>query len=427
MNSIISLAVLIVLIMFIGFFSAAETAYLSLPKLKIRSMVEERKPYAKIISKLKSDMDKFLTTVLIGTNFLNSLASAIATALAINVLGKRNSAIAPFVTAFFITVFGQIMPKTAAGIYPEKIAGFTSLPLTFLEKIFFPIIWIFERLSHCVVFIAEKFIKNDGTIVTEEELKTLIDVGSTEGTIEKDESELLNKIIKFNNLLINDVMKHRSAVSMIDVDATYKEVVQEFLKSGFSTLTVYSGQKENVVGVLNYKKVLFDSQNDDLEKGYAKRKMSEVMFVPGTLSVFEILQKFRQDEHKFAVVLDEMGQTLGIITIQDIIKLVFRNMSDENSYADIPAEEKISLVSVNTFIVKGDVKIEDANEILGINLESEYMNTIGGWLFEQFGYLPEVGNVFVKNKNIFTVEEVSQRRITKIRIRLVKALCRSRP
>lgn len=204
---------------------------------------------------------------------------------------------------------------------------------------------------------------------------------------------------------------------MIDVDATYKEVVQEFLKSGFSTLTVYSGQKENVVGVLNYKKVLFDSQNDDFEKGYAKRKMSEVMFVPGTLSVFEILQKFRQDEHKFAVVLDEAGQTLGIITIQDIIKLVFRNMSDENSYADIPAEEKISLVSVNTFIVKGDVKIEDANEILGINLESEDMNTIGGWLFEQFGYLPEVGNVFVKNKNIFTVEEVSQRRITKIRIK----------
>ena len=417
MNSIFTFVILIILIILVGFFTSSETAYLSLPKLKVRSMVEERKPYAKIIAKLKSNMDKLLTTVLIGTNFLNSLASAIATALAIEFLGAKGSAIAPFATAFFITVFGQIMPKTVASLYPENMASFSSVPLSILEKIFFPIIWLFERLSHCVVFFAEKLIKNDGSIVTEEELKTLIDVGSNEGTIEKDESELLNKIIKFNNLSINDVMKHRSVVSMISVDATYKEVEQEFLKSGFSTLTVYSGYKENVVGVLNYKKLLFDSHNDDLQEGYAKRKMSQVMFVPGTLSLFEVLQKFRQDEHKFAVVLDEQGQTQGIITIEDIMKLVFKNMTDENSYDDKPAEDKIEPISYNTFIVQGDMKIEDVNEILGLKLESEEMNTVGGWLLEQFGYLPSEQNVFVKDNNVFTVEEVFQRRIRKIKIK----------
>ena len=297
------------------------------------------------------------------------------------------------------------------------MASFSSVPLSILEKIFFPIIWLFERLSHCVVFFAEKLIKNDGSIVTEEELKTLIDVGSNEGTIEKDESELLNKIIKFNNLSINDVMKHRSVVSMISVDATYKEVEQEFLKSGFSTLTVYSGYKENVVGVLNYKKLLFDSHNDDLQKGYAERNMSKVMFVPGTLSLFEVLQKFRHDEHKFAVVLDEQGQTQGIITIEDIMKLVFKNMTDENSYDDKPAEDKIEPISYNTFIVQGDMKIEDVNEILGLKLESEEMNTVGGWLLEQFGYLPSEQNVFIKDNNVFTVEEVFQRRIKKIKIK----------
>ena len=417
MNSIFTFVILIILIILVGFFTSSETAYLSLPKLKVRSMVEERKPYAKIIAKLKSNMDKLLTTVLIGTNFLNSLASAIATAFAIEFLGAKGSAIAPFATAFFITVFGQIMPKTVASLYPENMASFSSVPLSILEKIFFPIIWLFERLSHCVVFFAEKLIKNDGSIVTEEELKTLIDVGSNEGTIEKDESELLNKIIKFNNLSINDVMKHRSVVSMISVDATYKEVEQEFLKSGFSTLTVYSGYKENVVGVLNYKKLLFDSHNDDLQEGYAKRKMSQVMFVPGTLSLFEVLQKFRQDEHKFAVVLDEQGQTQGIITIEDIMKLVFKNMTDENSYDDKPAEDKIEPISYNTFIVQGDMKIEDVNEILGLKLESEEMNTVGGWLLEQFGYLPSEQNVFVKDNNVFTVEEVFQRRIRKIKIK----------
>lgn len=417
MNSIFTFVILIILIILVGFFTSSETAYLSLPKLKVRSMVEERKPYAKIIAKLKSNMDKLLTTVLIGTNFLNSLASAIATALAIEFLGAKGSAIAPFATAFFITVFGQIMPKTVASLYPENMASFSSVPLSILEKIFFPIIWLFERLSHCVVFFVEKLIKNDGSIVTEEELKTLIDVGSNEGTIEKDESELLNKIIKFNNLSINDVMKHRSVVSMISVDATFKEVEQEFLKSGFSTLTVYSGYKENVVGVLNYKKLLFDSHNDDLQEGYAQRNMSQVMFVPGTLSLFEVLQKFRHDEHKFAVVLDEQGQTQGIITIEDIMKLVFKNMSDENSYDDKPAEDKIEPVSYTTFIVQGDMKIEDVNEILGLKLESEEMNTVGGWLLEQFGYLPSEQNVFVKDNNVFTVEEVFQRRIRKIKIK----------
>ena len=417
MNSIFTFVILIILIILVGFFTSSETAYLSLPKLKVRSMVEERKPYAKIIAKLKSNMDKLLTTVLIGTNFLNSLASAIATALAIEFLGAKGSAIAPFATAFFITVFGQIMPKTVASLYPENMASFSSVPLSILEKIFFPIIWLFERLSHCVVFFAEKLIKNDGSIVTEEELKTLIDFCSNEGTIEKYESALLNNIIKFNKFSINDVMKHRSVVSMISVDATYKEVEQEFLKSGFSTLTVYSGYKENVVGVLNYKKLLFDSHNDDLQEGYAKRKMSQVMFVPGTLSLFEVLQKFRQDEHKFAVVLDEQGQTQGIITIEDIMKLVFKNMTDENSYDDKPAEDKIEPVSYNTFIVQGDMKIEDVNEILGLKLESEEMNTVGGWLLEQFGYLPSEQNVFVKDNNVFTVEEVFQRRIKKIKIK----------
>ena len=139
MNSIFTFVILIILIILVGFFTSSETAYLSLPKLKVRSMVEERKPYAKIIAKLKSNMDKLLTTVLIGTNFLNSLASAIATALAIEFLGAKGSAIAPFATAFFITVFGQIMPKTVASLYPENMASFSSVPLSILEKIFFPV------------------------------------------------------------------------------------------------------------------------------------------------------------------------------------------------------------------------------------------------------------------------------------------------
>ncbi len=414
---LLTAAELFFLIMCVGFFTSSETAYLSLPRLKLRSMVEQGRRNAKKVAALKANMDRLLTTVLIGTNFLNSLASAIATAFAIDLLGSRGVAIAPFVTAFFITTFAQIVPKTAAGLHPDTFTCFSAWPLMILEKLFFPIVWLFEMLSHGAVVLVEKILKPAGAIVTEEELKTLIDVGSHEGTIEKDESRLLNKIIKFNDLSVNDVMKHRSQVSMINQEADYDEVINQFLTSGFSTLTVYSGHRENVVGVLNYKKVLFCSEEIDKSKGFAGRQMSEVLFIPGTMSVLDILQQFRTSEHKFAVVLDEQGQTDGIITMEDILKVVFGHMSDENTYDNTAPEDKVELVSLNTFIVPGDMKIDDANEILGLALESDEMNTVGGWLLEQFGYLPASGTVLIKDRILFTAEDVSGRRIVSVRVK----------
>ncbi|MCR5188795.1 MAG: CNNM domain-containing protein, partial [Treponema sp.] len=316
MNNILTLILLLILVACVGFFSSSETAYLALSKLKVRRMQEEGRKHANTVAKLKSNMEDLLTVVLVGTNFLNSLASALATALAIEIFGSKGAAIAPIAASFFMATFGQIIPKTAAVRNPEKLSLFSSLPLLWLERIFYPIVWIFSKLSHVAVVLVEKIIKPTGTIVTEEELKTLIDVGSNEGTIEKDESYLLNKIIKFNDLQINDVMKHRSVVSMINQNATYQEVKKEFQRSGFSTLTVYSGSRENVVGVLNYKKLMFGTEETNLGPGYAARHMAEVLYIPGTLTVFEVLQKFRYDEHKFAVVLDEQGQTDGIITME---------------------------------------------------------------------------------------------------------------
>lgn len=415
--NIISVASIFILIACVGFFTSSETAYLSLPKIKLRSMIEEGKKHAKLIAKLKDDMSKLLTTVLIGTNFLNSLCASIATAFALRILGQKGTAIAPFITAFFITTFAQIIPKTFASFFPQKVAQFSSVPLFVLEKIFFPIVWIFSHLSNLAVSLFKKIFKPISSGITHEELETLIDVGKSEGTIEKDESELLNKIIKFNNLVVTDIMKHRSSVSMINSTADYQEVIQEFLRSGFSTITVYKNTKENVAGVLNYKKIIFGSANIDKGPGFAGRMMNEVLYVPGTFSVLELLKKFKNDEHKFAVVLDEMGQASGIVTMEDIMKVVFNRMTDENSYDNRPAEEKIKLISTDSFLVPGNLRIEDVNEILGLHLESQNMTTIAGWLLEQFGFLPTSGMIFIKDKILYTAEDVRDRKILTIRIK----------
>ena len=382
-------------------------------------MLEERKKHAELVGKLKNNMGRLLTTVLVGTNFLNTLVSALATSLVIKTFGGGGVGLPTIITAFFITTFGQIIPKTIAGLSPEKITCFSSVPLRILEIVFFPIISLFQGLSKSAVWVVEKIIKPKEAIVTEEELRTLIDVGEKEGTIEKSESKMLNKIIKFNDLCVSDIMKHRAFVSSVDFEATYEETAAEFMCTGFSTLTVYKNEPENVVGVLNYKKILYANteQIETSEKGFAGHMMSDVFFVPGTFSVIDLLQKFREEEHKFAVVLTEQGEMSGIVTMEDIIRVVFGRMTDENSYDSLPAEDKIQLVAYNTFIVPGELLLDDVNEIFGLRLESENMNTIGGWLLEQFGYLPSTGNVFVLDNVIYTVEDVYQRRIVSIRIR----------
>lgn len=415
---IIKLTGLALLIVCVGFFTSSETAFISLPRVKLRTMVREKKKNAKLVLKLKQNMGMLLTTVLIGTNFLNSLISALSTALIIQLWGGGGVGFETIAVAFFITTFGQIIPKTIAVRHPDKIASFTSILLSVLQTIFFPVVWFFEKLSNGVVKLFEKILKPDSLNFTEDDLKTLIDVGEKEGTIEKDESRMLNKIIKFNDLLVSGIMKHRSFVSMVPVTATKAQVKEEFLKSGFSTITVYKDSKENVVGIINYKMILVEPQKIDEGKDYAQKKMHEVQYVPATLSVLELLQKFREETHKFAVVLNEQGATAGIVTMEDILRVVFGRMTDENDINNLPAENRIKVTSPDTFLVPGDVKIEELNTILKLNLESEDMNTLGGWLLEQFGSLPSSGMVIVKDKVLFTVEDVAQRRIISVKIKI---------
>lgn len=420
---------LIILVACVAFFSSSETAYLSLRRLKIRRMKEERVKHAAVVERLWNNMDTLLTTVLIGTNFVNSLASSLATVLAIAIVGHNGVGVATLIISFFITVFGQIVPKTIASLYPEKVASIFGVGLSLLEKIFFPVIWLFTQISHGAVILAEKFLKPDTTIVTEEEIQKMIEVGGEEGTIEKRESQMLNKIFSFNDLDVKDIMRHRSFIIDVSENASEEEVIDTFLKSGYSTIAVRRDEKNGeeglneILGVLNYQKVLFESEADHEDgqspenAGFARRLMTPVLYVPQTMSVFELLQLFRSQEHHFAVALDENGCTAGLVTIKDIMRRVFGRMSDENGIEEVPAENRIKVLSSNEFLVPGDIKIEEINNLLNIRLESEDFLTLGGWVLEKIGHLPSSGDYFVFEKNVFMVEEVSQRRIISVRVK----------
>lgn len=381
-------------------------------------MIGEGRKNAKTAAKLRENIDELLTIILIGINFMNTLGSAIATALAVSLIGNSGVGIATVCFTFFSVIFGEIIPKTVAGRYTEETVCKNSVPLLVLEKVFFPVVWIFSAISKGTASLAKNILKDDSPLVTEEELKTLIDVGAQEGTLEASEKTMLDKIFRFNDLTVHDIMKHRSLVKSVSVDDNREKIVQMFVSTGLSMLPVYEGSKESIVGVINYKSVIFTSEKKD-EKKYASSVMKNVLFVPETFTALELLAKFKKEHTEFAVALNEQGFLAGVATIDDIQRVIFGRMTDDDK-SKIPAEERIKLVSANEFIVPGDLKLDDLNSILKLDLESDEYMTLGGWLLEKIGYLPSTGEIFNWKNCLFFIEDQSQRRIQQVRIKFVK-------
>lgn len=417
-KNILFVCVLFVIVNLIAFFAGSETAFLSINKIKLRKMIGEGRKNAKTVAKLRENMDELLTVVLIGINFMNTLGSAIATALVVSLVGNSGVGIATVCFTFFSVIFGEIIPKTVAGRYTEETVCKNSVPLLVLEKVFFPVVLIFSAISKGTASLAKNLLKDDSPLVTEEELKTLIDVGAQEGTLEASEKTMLDKIFRFNDLTVHDIMKHRSLVKSVSVDDSREKIVQTFVATGLSMLPVYEGSKESIVGVIHYKSVLFASEKNN-EKNYASSVMKNVLFVPETFTALELLAKFKKEHTEFAVALNEQGFWAGVATIDDIQRVIFGRMTDDDK-SKIPAEERIKLVSANEFIVPGDLKLEDLNSILKLNLESDEYMTIGGWLLEKIGYLPSTGEIFSWENCLFFIEDQSQRRIQQVRIKFVK-------
>ena len=431
LTSIILPSVAIAILVFVvAFFAGSETAYLSITRLMLRHLQKKdvsgkKNSPAKKITFLKKDTNRLLSLILIGINFVTSLVSGLAAALAIRLLGDKGATIATFAIAFILIIFGEIVPKTLAAVYPVKFASLSSGTLIFLEKAFFPLVWIFSKITDGITSFLQIFFKNTKELITEEELKSLIAIGAKEGTLESSEKKMLYKIFDFTDLHIKDIMRHRSLVQFIPIDADYDEIVRIFALSGYSRLPVCDGDFSKVEGMLFYKTVLLNTprQNEKEQaktKSFARRHLRPTLFVPETLYATELLQKFKTEKQNFAIAVDENGSNSGIVTMDDILRAVF-GRSINSIHNETPPENRIHPVSITEYLVPGDIKIDDANELLDLDMESENYTTVGGWLLEQFGELPEIGAVLKKDGVIYKIEEQSQRRIQSVRVILPHA------
>src|SRR5574344_1110246 len=316
-------------------------------------------------------MDRLITTVLTGTNFINTLASSIATAFAVNIFGSQYVTYATTIMTVLIIILGEIIPKTLASVKTIQVAKNSASVLIFVQKILFPVVWFFNQITKFIEFVEKKNNKKEMPLVTEEELKTLIDVGKNEGTLEENEKLMLNRIFEFTDLHVHDILKHRSLVVSIDINSTCDEVIKKFTQSGFSRLPVYKDTPENIVGILHYKSVLFASNAILKSKDFVRNCMRSVLFVPESLTGIELLQKFKKEHATIAIAVDEYGSSSGLVTMNDVLRAVFGRIIDDSNANIISPEKRIKVLNTKEFIVPGDMKLDDVNEVLKMNLDSE--------------------------------------------------------
>jgi len=409
----IQFGVLIVLLLLSAFFSSAETSMTSVNKIKILSLAEQGNKKARTLLKILEDSGRMLSTVLIGNNIVNLTASALATSLSIRIWGSTAVGLATGVLTLLILIFGEISPKTLATIHSEKLALNYAGTIIFLMRILTPVIFLINNLSLLFLRLMRVDPSAKMNTMTEHELRTILDVSHEDGVIESEERQMIYNVFDFGDSLAKDIMVPRVDMVFVNVNSTYQEVITIFKEEKFTRLPVYEGTTDNVIGVIIIKDLIFY----DVSREFNIRDiMREPHFTYEYKKTSELMLEMRQDFINFTIVLDEYGATAGLVTLEDLLEEIVGEIRDEY---DKDEEDLIRQINDREFIVEGSMKLDDLNDALSLDLESEDYDSIGGYIIERLDHLPGTGESVVSDNEIkLVVDAVEKNRIDKVHIYL---------
>ncbi len=411
-NTITLLIIAGILILLSMLFSASESAFFSVNKLRVRFLRNQKNKGALRAGKLLDNKEKLLNTVLVGNNIVNIALSAILTSIALDFFGPAGVGYATLATTVLLLIFGEITPKTLGTQHPETIAFALSGFLNFFSILFRPLILIFSAFSQGLVKIFGLRSKNDHASFTEEEIKTLIEVGEEEGVLLESERHMMHRVFTFTDLAARDIMTPRTEITFISENATYNEVINLAKKSRLSRFPVLGKDIDNVKGVLYIKDVLSHVENKDSFS--LKKVMREPIYISETKNMTSIQQLFREKTQSLAIVLDEYSGTAGILTKEDIAREIFGVVNDEY---EAPVEHLQVKVTDTEIFVSGKTRLIEISEQLDIALESDYNDTIAGYIMETIDRVPKKGDSITKEGFTFTVKEVDGIRISEVVIK----------
>lgn len=411
-GSSIQVIILVILLIGSGFFSASETALMSLSKIRIRYMQQEGVKGAKLVSSLIENPNKLLSSILVGNNVVNIAATSISTSLFIGLMkGSEGVAVATAVMTILVLIFGEITPKSIAANNSEKVALLVARPIKFIIFILSPIVWIFNLITGFIFKILGLENKGVQPYITEEELRTMVNVSHEEGVLEIEEREIINNVFQFGDMQAKNAMIQRIDMVAIDVEDSYDEIIELFKNEKLSRMPVYEENIDDIIGILNIKDVIF-LDDEEIENFDIKKYIREPFFTYEFKKIAQLLEEMKIEKTQMAIVVDEYGGTSGLITVEDLIEVIVGDIDDE--YDD--EDDEIQVIKEDEYIVEGSTKITDVNELIGVRLESEEFDSIGGFIIGHLNRLPEEEEVVEVDDIRFCIESIDKNRIKKIRI-----------
>lgn len=399
------LIALAALILMSAYFSATETAFSSLNKIRLKNMASEGNKKAKLALDLANDYDKLLSTILVGNNIVNIAATSLATVIFIEIYGSMGATVSTVVMTVLVLIFGEISPKSMAKEAPETFSMFSAPVLKFFMTIFAPINFIFSLWKKLL----SKIIKVDeDRKMTQDELMVLVDEVTQDGGIDEDEGKLLRSAIEFTERCAEDILTPRIDLEAVPSDATKEEVALLFQESRFSRLLVYEETIDDIIGVIHQKDFY-------TEKGITGRKLSEVMtepvFVPKSIMISDLLKYLQKNKSHIAVVSDDYGGTLGIVTMEDILEELVGEIWDEHD----EVVETFTKIEERKYKVLCNTDLETFLKFFDISYDEEN-SSVNGWVMDELGKIPEVGDKFSYENLDVTVTETDDRRVVEIEV-----------
>lgn len=393
-----------------AFFSSSETAMMSVNKIRVRTLADAGLSSAKILVKILDNQPKMLSAILIGNNIVNISASSLMTVFVTDVWGNAYVGVGTGILTLLVLLFGEITPKTTATLYSESMALKFAKPIYLLMQVLTPVIFIVDKLSLGVLRLLHIDPNKKQEAITEEELRTIVEVSHEEGVIQSDEKKMIYNVFDFGDSVARDIMVPRIDMTFIDVNSTYEEVLEIFRQEKYTRYPVFEETTDNVIGIVNIKDLIL-IEND---KPFCLRDyLREPMYTYEFKKTAELMVELRKTLNNIAIVLDEYGATAGLITMEDMLEEIVGEIRDEY---DEDEEDQIKKLNAAEFEVDAAVKLDDLNEQMGFHLESEDYDSIGGFVIGLLDHLPEAGEEVIYENLRLVVGKVERNRIETIHI-----------
>lgn len=375
---------IVCLLILSAYFSATETAFTSLNKIRLKNQANDGDRRAKRVLELADQYDRLLSTILVGNNIANITNTAVATVFFVALYGRYGATVSTVVMTLVVLIFGEVSPKSLAKEYPESFARFAAPLIRVLMIVFTPVNWLFGMWKKFLMIL---FKASPEHSISEEELKTIVEEAETEGSIMSDQSELIQNAIEFNDLEAWDVLTPRVDIKAIDIEATKKDVAALFKDTGFSRVPVYEGDLDKILGVLNQKDFHnFISGSRKTIADYVK----PVVFVAGSIKCADLLKKMQASKSQIAIVVDEYGGTEGLVTMEDIIEELVGEIYDEHDEVESP---DITLLQDGSYRILGSTNVEKMFDYFDEEEELD-ATTVNGWVVLLIDKMPAAGDSF---------------------------------